>query len=798
MTEHKCFVFTFADVEVREREFCIVKAGELLPVEPKAFRVLLFLLRSPHRLIAKDELLDAVWSGCAVSDNSLTRSIALLRRLLGDDTHEPRYIATVPTVGYRFLCDVKVAEDGFAGPNGASLRHPHNGNEENSKGFEALPGPLSVEGTPHRPNDHLVAALAAGETPKRWKVIVPATAAVLAFLVAGYFYFHRRPKLTDKDTIVLADFTNTTGDPVFDLTLRQGLAVQLEQSPFLSLISGERIQQMLGLMSQRSDARLTPELAQEICERTGSAAVLEGSIASLGSQYVLGLSAKDCHTGDVLDEEQVQAGRKEDVLNALSDAAAKLRAKLGETLSTVQKFDTPLEQASTPSLEALHAYSLGGKVMAENDWAAAVPFFQRAIRLDSNFAMAYARLGMSYRNLGELTLGAENTRSAYALRERVSEREKFYIESHYYQIVSGDLEKARQVYELWAQIYPRDFVPRTDLWVIYRDDLGQNDKALGEIRESLRLNPNTLGYSNLVLSYLALNRLGEARSAAEEAQAKKFDSPGLRFSLYRLAFLQNDTAGMAQQVAWVAGKPGAEDVLLADEADTAAYSGQLEKAREFSRRAVASAERAEENEVAAVYEDSAALREALLGNAVKSTQRAAAALGLSNGWNAQFGAALALAFAGDAERAQTLADDLGKRFPENTLIRFSYIPTIRAQLELRRNDSSKAIEALQAAAPYELGAFGGLYPVYVRGEAHLAAHRGIEAASEFQKIIDHRGAVLNKPIGALGHLGLARAYAMQGDTAKAKAAYQDFLSLWKDADPDIPILKKAKAEYAKL
>ena len=341
MTEHKCFVFTFADVEVREREFCIVKAGELLPVEPKAFRVLLFLLRSPHRLIAKDELLDAVWNDCAVSDNSLTRSIALLRRLLGDDTREPRYIATVPTVGYRFLCDVKVAEDGFAGPNAASLRHPHNGNEDNSNEFEALPGTRSVEGTPHRPSDHLVAALAAGETPKRWKVIVPAAAAVLAFLVAGYFYFHRRPKLTDKDTIVLADFTNTTGDPVFDPTLRQGLAVQLEQSPFLSLVSGRRMQDTLQMMGRPADARFSPDTAREICERTGSAAFVEGSIARLGNQYVLGLRAENCRNGDVLDEEQARAGRKEDVLGALDSTAIRLRRKLGESLSSVQKYATP-------------------------------------------------------------------------------------------------------------------------------------------------------------------------------------------------------------------------------------------------------------------------------------------------------------------------------------------------------------------------------------------------------------------------------------------------------------------------
>jgi tetratricopeptide (TPR) repeat protein/predicted Ser/Thr protein kinase len=632
---------------------------------------------------------------------------------------------------------------------------------------------------------------------KRWKAIVPAGVAVLALSVGGYFYFHRTLKLTDKDTIVLADFTNTTGDTVFDGTLRQALAVQLEQSPFLSLVSEGRIQQTLRLMGQPADARLTPEFAREICERTASAAVLDGSIARLGSQYVLGLKAVTCRTGDALVEEQATADGKERVLKALGDAAEKLRAKLGETLSTVQKFDTPLEQATTSSLEALQAYSLGRKAGAGSDWAAAVPFFQRAIRLDPNFAMAYARLGMGYRNLGEPSLGTENTRKAYELRERVSEPEKFYIESHYYEIATGALEKARQVYELWAQTYPRDWTPPMNLQVIYRD-FGQYDKALAEVRETLHLDPNALGYSNLVFCYLALNRLEEARSAAEEAQAKKFDSPALRFYLYLLAFLQNDVAGMAQQVAWATGKPGVEDVLLAYEADTAAYSGRLRNARDLSRRAVASAERVEEKEVAASYEAKAALREALFGNAVEARQGAAAALGLSNGQGVQFGAALALAFAGDAVRAQTLADDLGWRFPENTIVHLNYLPTIRAQLTLSRNDSSKAIEALQAVAPYELGNPGGLYPAFVRGEAYLAAHQGTEAAAEFHKMLDHRGIVVNQPIGALAHLGLGRAYVLQGDTAKAKVAYQDFLTLWKDADPDIPVLKVAKAEYVKL
>jgi eukaryotic-like serine/threonine-protein kinase len=630
----------------------------------------------------------------------------------------------------------------------------------------------------------------------RWKVIVLAAVAAVALAAGGYFYFHRTPKLTDKDTIVLADFTNTSGDTVFDGTLRQGLSVQLEQSPFLSIISDQQTQQTLQMMGQKLDAKLTPQIARELCQRTASAAVLDGSIAQIGTQYLLTLKAVNCVSGESLASTEATASDKNQVLDALGKTASEIRNKLGESLSAVQKFNAPIEQATTPSLEALHAFSLGWAMKGVDD-AATVPFFQRAIRLDPNFAMAYAALGNSYLILGETSLAEENTRKAYELLGKVSEREQYYIESHYYEIVTGDLEKARQVYELWAQTYPRDFIPSRSMGLIYAQ-LGQYDKALVEHLKSLRLRPDARQYANVAGCYLGLSRLQEAQATADEAQAKELDSPDLRFFIYALAFLQNNAADMAQQAAWSAGKPGIEDELLSMEADTAAYLGRLRDAREFSRRAMESTERAGDKEAAATYSAMAGQREALFGNAAEARRQVGSALGLSTGRAIQYPAALVLALVGDAVRASALADDLGKRFPEDTLVRFAYIPTLHAQNLLNRNDSSKAIEILRVTIPYEQGTGASLYPAYLRGEAYLAAHQGNEAAAEFQKILDHRGIVLNEPIGALARFQIGRAYAMQGDTAKAKAAYQDFLTLWKDADPDIPTLLAAKAEYAKL
>jgi eukaryotic-like serine/threonine-protein kinase len=772
-------------------ERVLTRDQETITLSPKAFETLLILVQHSERVVLKDDLMKTLWPDTFVEESNLSQHIFQLRKALGDKAHDPHYIVTVPGRGYRFSQKVEEVTE----PAGDLIVH--------SRSIQSV----TVEESESTQDSAAVASFSKVRR-RPWNCILAAAAvvALLAVIALGKFFYTRKAHtLTEKDTIVLADFANSTGDAVFDGTLRQGLAVQLAQSPFLNIVSDEKLAETLRFMGQPPDARLTPAIARELCQRVGSRAFLSGSIANLGTQYVMGLNAVNCRTGDSLAQELVTADSKERVLKVLGEAAARMRAKLGESLSTVEKLGKPLEQATTPSLEALQAYTLGVKTSEQmGDSSAAVPFYQRALQLDPNFAMAYEALAANYYNIGEAGLAAENAKKAYDLRDRVSELEKLHIEGHYYIYVTGDLEKARQTYEIWAQTYPRDSSPRVDMAAIYRN-LGQYDKSLTEMRESLRLDPvNGMYYSDLVASYSVLSRLDEARATAKQAQAKNLDSPGLRFALYQLAFMENDAAGMAQQLAWAAGKPGVEDFLLFSEADTAAYSGKLGKAREFSRRAVASAQRAKENETAAGYEAGAAMREVLVGNVSEARQRAAAALGLSSGRDVQNGAALALAKAGDAARAQALADDLAKRFPEDTTVQFNYLPTLRAQLALSRNDPSKAIEALKAAAPYELGTPGNgefspiLYPVYVRGEAYLAANQGSEAATEFQKILDHRGVVQNGPIGALAHLGLARAFAQAGDTEKSLAQYREFLTLWKDADPDLRPLKEAKAEYKKL
>ena len=654
-----------------------------------------------------------------------------------------------------------------------------------------------------------VGAAEAGLQPAR-KFIRPGAVAGAALVVVGmaaggWLFFSRKAHaLTDKDTIVLADFDNKTGDAVFDVTLRQGLSVQLEQSPFLSIVPDRQIQQTLGLMGQAADAKLTPEIARELCQRTGSAAVLDGSIAQIGAPYLLTVKAINCSNGETLASTEAEAIDKSHVLDALGKSAAEIRNKLGESVNTVQKFDTPLEQATTPSLEALKAFGSGRKIVSTIGSAEAIPFFMHAIELDPKFAWAYAMLGRMYGDVGESAMAADYTRKAYELRDRASEPERYFITASYHITVTGNIEKAEQDCELWIQAYPRMDIPYTFLSGIVLPVLGKYEKAVTEAENAIRVNPDfPIGYVVLMAAYISLNRLDLAKATYEQARERKLDFPPAHIGLYQIAFLQNDVSGMGQQIAWSAGKPSAEDEILGLEAETAAYFGRLKEAREVSRQAMESAGRAEEKEAAATYSAASSLREALFGNTGGARQRAANPD--SPGRDVRYGAALALAYAGEYGQAQESANELARAFPEDTLVHFNYLPTLRARIAVGKGNASQAIESLRVVTPYELGqttssvyGWTALYPVYVRGEAHLMVRQGREAAAEFQKILDHRGIVVNSPIGALAHLGLARAYVTQGDTAKAKAAYQDFLTLWKDADPDIPILEQAKLEYAKL
>jgi serine/threonine protein kinase/tetratricopeptide (TPR) repeat protein len=644
----------------------------------------------------------------------------------------------------------------------------------------------------------------------RWKVIVACTVAVVTSLVVGGYFFVRRPTtLTDKDTIVLADFKNTTGDPVFDDTLRQGLSVELQQSPFLSLIPDRQLQQQLAFIGQPGGARLTGELAHQICERTASAMVLEGSIARLGSRYVLGLRAKDCHTGDILGEEQIQASRREDVLNSIGEIGRKLRTRLGESRATLERHSTPLADATTPSLEALKAYSTGKRVNVSSGTTAAIPFYQRAVEIDPAFAMAYANLGLAYSAGGESVLSAQNTTRAWQLRDRVSDREKFFIDFSYNRQVTGNLEKAYQTLELWLLTYPRGPQPNPLglLGGLSSHGTGRFERVIEISRKLILDDPDFLyGYANSASAYYYVDRFDEAGSMLRRATERKLEDPGLLLIGYNIAVLNGDKDQMDRMVALAKGKQGAEPALANAEALALARSGRLKLARQSSGRAMHLAGEAGRRETAARYQAARAVWEAVCGNAAEAKTNATAALGLSNGRDVEYAAGLALALSGDSSQSQPLADDLEKRFPEDTFAKFTYVPVLRALSALERGRPTDSVERLQVALPYERAVnglnfqfdLGGLHSAYVRGEALVAAHRYADAAAEFQKILQHRGLVSADPIGVLAHLQLGRAFALSGDLARSKTAYQDFLTLWKDADPDIPILRQAKAEYARL
>jgi eukaryotic-like serine/threonine-protein kinase len=637
--------------------------------------------------------------------------------------------------------------------------------------------------------------------PRSRSPLIAAVAAIVVVLAAGAYYFtHRGPKLTGQGSIVLADFTNTTGDAVFDGALRQGLAAQLAQSPFLHILSERQMQQTMQYMGQPATARVTNEIARQICQRTQSAAVLEGSIAQIGNTYNLILNALNCASGETLATANAEAPDKDHVLGALGNAAEDLRRKLGESLASIQKFNTPIEEATTSSLEALKAYSLGTQARATQGEEPAAPFFKQAVALDPNFAIADATLGQVEANLGNRSLGIEYTKKAYALRDRASEAEKFYIDSHYYDNVTGDIEQGNQVYQLWTQTYPRDSIPFNNLGVTYAL-MGQWERALPVTRQAHQLNPEeSIAFVALSATYIGLGRFDEAKATIDQALAAKLDVPNLHRLLYFLAFVQNDSSGMDRQLSVLASKgPESAAASFALAAATEAYGGRMEKARGLTERARSAYEALHQNEPAAVWLAVLAITEAEVGDEAGARRDAAAALANNSAsLRARTDAAFALARSGDVARAESIVAELSKDNPSNTMVNSFDLPVIRATSEIGRNNPAKAIEILQPVIPFDLSSQRAMLSTYQRGRAYLALHKGSEAAAEFQKIADHPGVALNSITAALAKLGLARAYAVEGDPVKARVAYQDFFALWKDADPDVPILVAAKSEYSKL
>jgi tetratricopeptide (TPR) repeat protein/predicted Ser/Thr protein kinase len=631
----------------------------------------------------------------------------------------------------------------------------------------------------------------------KWGVAV-SLAVLLAILAASGLYYHFRQgrALTEKDSVVLIDVDNNAGDPVFDDTLRQAIAIELAQSPFLNILSEQKVAATLQMMGRTANERITTSVGREICLRTGSKAILGGSISTLGSHYLVGLTATACATGDTLAQEQQEANSREAVMKALNRASSNLRVKLGESLPSVEKYDVPIE-ATTSSLEALKNYSIGIKKADEEGDSASIPFFKRAIELDPNFAMAYASLSVKYANLVEGSLALQNATKAYELRERATERERLRIAAAYF-AATGELEKEIQAYKVWIASYPRDVIPKVNLGATYISS-GQYEKALPANLKALRLLPDSVyTYYNLGRTYLFLDQLDKAKEIVDQALARKLEDGWLHDAVYQIAFLQGDTAQMERELAWAMGKPVSEDILLIDQSSTEFYYGRVSKGREYAHRAVTSAMQADSKETAATDQVSTALVLAELGDYAGTKQEVMAALRLWQGWWVQTYAALIRARVGDDAHAQGLVDELKRKYPERTLLNFYWLPITKAAIELSKGNSSGAIADLEVTAPYELISAGNLYPAYIRGQAYLKAYNGAAAASEFQKILDHRGIIQNFVLGALAHLQLGRAYAMQGRSAKAQSAYQDFFALWKDADPDVPILKQAKAEYTKL
>jgi DNA-binding winged helix-turn-helix (wHTH) protein/Tfp pilus assembly protein PilF len=766
------------------------KGGSRIRLQEQPFQILAMLLERPGQVITREELRAKLWPGDTFVDfeHGVNSGVARLREALGDSADNPRYIETLPRRGYRLIVSVE----------GSPQTLPPSASVDGGNGGSAIitqPAPQAevVSQSPHARADSPAARF-----PWRRSAAL-AFVAVALLSIAGYFYLRPAQALSEADPVVLADFANSTSDPVFDNTLRQALEVKLIDSPFLNIVPEDRMRDTLRFMGRSPDERLTTATAREVCQRLSGKAMLSGSITQLGDHYSLLLEATNCASGDLLARAGAEAVGKSGVLKALDGTAADIRRKLGESLSSIQKNDVPIEQATTTSLEGLKAFSLGQASRNRGEEPQSVPYFQNAIELDPNFAMAYAVLGQVYANMGENALSVDYTQKAFDRRERASEREKFYITSHYYENVTQDLDRTTQIYELWRSTYPRDVTPATNLGEIYLS-LGHLDKALAETTDARNLDPDSdFAYGNLLFVYLDLNRLDEAKAAYDEARARGLDGADLHVSRYLIAFNESDTATMKQQLAWAAEKPSDHDLGMVAGATTA-YTGRLHAAEELFREAQDSALRYGRKGTAAEELAFAALVEAEFGRPDEAQRLAKVALNGAKGAEAETTAALALALSGESSAAEAIANDLAQRLPSATLLNVVDLPMIRAAAELSRGNAGAALRHLQSQT-YDFGkceSAVGLYLPYLRGLAYLRAGDGKAAQGEFQKILDHRGLAASRPHTALSMLGLARADALAGNLSASRTAYQDFLALWKNADPDLPVLQQARAEYARL
>lgn len=782
-------LYEFGPFRLDPQRRVLLCANEPVALTPKAVETLIVLVQNRQRVISKDELMKLLWPDSFVEESNLSQNIFLLRKALGDSTQERRYILTVPGRGYQFTETVR--EIGKEDEEESLVVATHTRSQ------------VTVE--------RVVAA-----SGRRLLIAAGVASLVFVTVLAGVLFRNRRVpavSLSDEDTIVLADFANSTGDAVFDDTLKQGLTVSLSQSPLLNILPNSKVNQILQQMTRPANTSLTAEISRELCLRAGSKAYVQGSIASLGSEYVLGLKAINCQTGDVLAQEQVTAARKEKVLEALGAAATHLRAGLGESVATVQRLNVPLEQATTPSLEALQAHTQGRRVYLTHGMAAAIPYFEHAIALDPNFASAYLFLGVAYSNLNQSDRSRFYVTKAYELRDRVSEREKFSISAYYNMQVTGDLDRAVEVYREWIASYPRNQGALINLGQTYAQE-GQFEKAVELARRATQYEKSVIVYENIALYLIKLNRFDEASKTLQEAHYLNFDDDAMHLHGYRLAFLEGDEHGMDEHAAWFNDKPDYVHEILGARADREAYSGHLKTARQWTDRAVDGAKRVGNAESAAFARADSALREALFGNFQFARRESAAALALAPASQATLREiGLAYALADDSKHAESIANELGTTLPRGTIVQALVLPMIRAKLELDRNHPEKAIQILDAARPYEYGdnLNGCAFSAYLRGQAYLAAQQASAAADQFRAILDHRGVVLMCPTAALARLGLARSLALelvqdqahhQGDATrdreKALAAYREFLTLWKDTDPDIPIWKQAATEAAKL